>query len=95
MLKIIYISICALIGTALLVAILTSIRDNTSMLTTLYVMFFYILGVTLGVMFLGVNIIIFWKTRNPGFFGITILCLLWVFFSIANWVYTGVVFGKK
>jgi hypothetical protein len=92
MLKIIYIIVNCLIIIALLFAVFSSIikgEGRDGIISFIWIMFFYILGVTLGIPFLVLNIVFFIKGKAILFLVLSIVSFLWVLFSVIIWITTG------
>jgi hypothetical protein len=84
-LKIVYIIISCLIIILLLFAVFKGIIEGDGIkdiFFLVWVMFFYILGVTLGLAFFTLNIISFIKFKSVLFFLLAVVSFVWFFSSV-------------
>jgi hypothetical protein len=92
-LKIIYIAVICLIVIALFFILFTANSSGEELVTAiiflLYIMFFHILGVTLAIPFLILNIVFFIKGKAVLFLILSIVSFLWVLSSVIIWIKTG------
>jgi len=89
MFKIVYIFVCCLIAIGLLFAISRGFIQGENIFFIIWVMFFYVLGVTVGVAFLILNIMFFIKGKEFVFLVLSVVSFLWVISSVIIWIKTG------